>query len=131
MKKIIKLITIALSAALTGCSSTDQIDSLRSLNCNDHVQLDKEINRFAIASFDGRYKNSAIEAQAQLFLIEEKGPGDYSKKFNIAEEKYRINKLAAQKKGCKTDGYADSPISEFRNRANLVLEEYKKKQGSK
>ncbi len=91
------------------------------------MQLDKEINRFAVSAFESGYKNSAIDAQAQLFLIEEKGPGDYSRKFNIAEEKYKINKMAAQKKGCKTDGYAASPISEFRNRADILLEEHKNK----
>lgn len=130
MKKIIIATMAACAAALMGCSSTDQMDSLRSLNCSDHLYIDKEINRFAVAAFESGYKNSAIEAQAQLFLIERKGPGDYSKKFNIAEEKYRINKVAAQKKGCNTDGYAVSPISEFRNRADLALKDYKKKQGS-
>jgi hypothetical protein len=110
------------------CCTSENKKALANFTCDDHKKIAVTLNDFPGKIFDSGYGNMAdpTPALAQLFLIQNRGPGDYSKKINGAEKGYQDSLAAAKEKGCITTDYPISPISEFEQRANALLAERKK-----
>ena len=126
MKKISCFIFIFL--ALSGCATSDNKKALANFTRDDHKKIAVSMNDFSRKVFDSGYGNMAdpTPALAQLFLIQNRGPGDYSKKINGAEKGYQDSLAVAKEKGCITTDYPISPISEFEQRTKALLAERKK-----
>ena len=87
---------------------------MRGVFCADRSQLAQKANDFASRNFTKTYANDVKGAEAQLFLIQEKGPGSFSANYNAAERDYTENLQAANTAGCDTTAYPLSPIAEFK-----------------
>jgi hypothetical protein len=117
------LLILIAAATLSGCATpqrTADDQMLAAMSCETHKNVADALNAFAVHNFEKSYTNDYMGAMAQLFLIQTKGPGDYSLHFNRAEGKYRANPAAAQTKGCDTSVYPLSPITEFERRTNRL-----------
>src|ERR1700726_2160751 len=111
--------------ALSGCATSENKKALANFTCDDHKKIAVALNDFSGKVFDSGYGNMAdpTPALVQLFLIQNRAPGDYSKKINRAEKGYQDSLAVAKEKGCITTDYPISPISEFEKRANALLAE--------
>lgn len=98
------------------------------MTCDQHETVALSFNSFAAQVFDTGYAHAAepTMALAQLFLIKNGGPDDYSIKINTAEKGYSDNLSAANSQGCDTSAYAIAPISEFEKRSNALVAAKKK-----
>lgn len=113
---------------MSGCTTNQNKKALANFTCAEHKEIAIGLNDFSGKVFESGYGKMAdpIPAQAQLFLIKNRGPGDYSKKINGAEKGYQDDLAVAKIKGCIITDYPISPISEFEQRANALLAERKK-----
>jgi|GEM_PF-6027420 len=90
-----------------------------------HKEIAIGSNNFSARVFDGGYANmeDPTSAMAQLFLIQQKAPGDYSRKINGAEQNYQDNLIVAKRKKCDTANY---PISLFMNLKSVQMNPLRK-----
>jgi len=121
-----KLSLAFLSVALVlvaGCGTSPTKSVFTEMTCEQHETVALSFNSFAAHVFDTGYANVADPAMAtaQLFLIKNGGPDDYSIKINTAERGYKDNLIAATRSGCDTSDFAISPISEFERRSNALV----------
>lgn len=118
-----ELSLVSLVILLTGCGSSPTKSVFTDMTCEQHETVALSFNNFAAHVFDTGYANVADPAMAtaQLFLIKNGGPDDYSIKINTAEKGYKDNLIAATRSGCDTSDYAIAPISEFEKRTNALV----------
>ncbi|MET3651790.1 hypothetical protein [Dyella japonica] len=105
---------------LASCSSQPVQTNKQAMSCAEHMQFAQKANDFASRNFTKAYANDVKGAEAQLFLIQEKGPGSFSVNYNAAEQDYADNFHAANAAGCDTSGYPLSPIDEFKQRLDQL-----------
>jgi len=107
---------------LAGCGTSPTKSVFTEMTCEQHETVALSFNSFAAHVFDTGYANVADPAMAaaQLFLIKNGGPDDYSIKIDNAEKGYKDNLIAATRDGCDTSEFAIGPISEFEKRSNAL-----------
>jgi hypothetical protein len=126
LKKI--LFSAFVIATLSSCATNSNQRKLANMTCEEHKVIAISLNDFSAKAFDGGYANAEdpITAMAQLFLIQQKAPGDYSRKINGADKGYQDNLIVAKRKACDVSNYPISPIQEFEKRTNELVAARKK-----
>lgn len=126
LKKISRSVLVVV--ALASCATNPNQEKLANMNCEQHKEFAMSLNDFSAKVFDGGYANieDPTSAMAQLFLIQQRGPGDYSRKINGAEQDYQDILISAKRKKCDISNYPISPIHEFEKRTNELVSERNK-----
>ncbi|PMQ04321.1 hypothetical protein DyAD56_15075 [Dyella sp. AD56] len=107
-------LAVASMVLLAGCSTQAAQAGKSAKSCAERLQFAQKANDFASRNFIKNYSSDLKGAEAQLFLIQEKGPGSFSANYNVAERDYADNLQAANAAGCDTAAYPLSPIAEFK-----------------